>query len=168
MISFEATLEQFGYHGDKTHWTFITLPQEQAGQLHAADRKSFRVKGWIDAVPIAQIAVQPVKDGGYLLALNASLRRKLRKEAGQTVLLRLFKDESAPDQPDEFLVAIQSDPDAQLTWDQLTASHQRYYVNHIVAARTPETRFNRIAQSVAALANGWSFGEMIRAQKTPK
>jgi hypothetical protein len=165
MYSFEACLEQFDQHGDKTNWTYVTIPQEVAGQMHPEDRKTFRIKGFIDAVPVTQVAVQPIKNGGYLLALNSTLRRKLRKTVGQTVTLRLQKDVAVPELPEAFLAALQSDGDALARWEQLPPSHQRYFSNHVASAKTPETQLNRIVQSVIALALQQSFGEMIRAQK---
>lgn len=165
MLSFHATIEKFGENGDKTGWHYLTLPQEIAVQLHSENRKSFRVKGLLDLVEVAQLTALPKSDGDYLIALKGELRRKLRKGEGASVALRLEKDEAVFEVPTLLMEAIETDVDALRKWNSLPPSHQRYYVNHILSAKTEETKLRRIAKSVAALAQEWSFGEMIRAEK---
>ena len=98
-MTFSAIIEKFGENGDKTGWHYLTLPQEIATQLHPQNRKSFRVKGFLDAVAVSQLTAMPKADGDYLIALKGELRRKLRKGEGATVMLRLEKDEAVFEVP---------------------------------------------------------------------
>ncbi len=165
MLSLYAIIEKFGENGDKTGWHYVTLPAETAQILHPENRKAFRVKGFIDAVEITQLTALPKADGDYLIALKGELRRKLRKGEGAAITLRLEKDKTVFEVPVLLTEALETDADALRKWNSIPPSHQRHYVNHIFSAKTEETQLRRIARSVAALAQEWSFGEMIRAGK---
>jgi hypothetical protein len=47
--------------------------------LRPGNKKSFRVKGKIDAHPIRGIALLPMGGGRFIMALNAEMRKEMEK-----------------------------------------------------------------------------------------
>ncbi|WP_197428238.1 DUF1905 domain-containing protein [Phnomibacter ginsenosidimutans] len=64
-VTFTAVLQRFQQMGEKTGWTYIVVPEAISLQLHSTDRKGYRVKGFLNEVPIAQVALMPMGEGGF-------------------------------------------------------------------------------------------------------
>ena len=75
-------------------WHFLTVPEEQAGELRAqslAHRGGFgsvRVEANINGV-VWRTSVFPQKSGGYILPVKASVRRDAGIAAGEEVTVEL-------------------------------------------------------------------------------
>ena len=82
MVSYSTSIKQFGQQGEKTGWTYIDVPADIAEKLKPGYRKSFRVKGKLDDHAISQSALLPMGDGGYILPLNAAIRKAIHKKKG--------------------------------------------------------------------------------------
>lgn len=74
MVQFTATIAQFAAQGEKTGWTYIVVPADVAEQMNPGVRKSYRVKGKLDAHPIKSVAILPMGGGEFIMPLNASMR----------------------------------------------------------------------------------------------
>lgn len=165
MIRFTTTLERFGQQGEKTGWTYIALSAEQAGQLKPGCRSSYRVRGRIDDLPLNGVALVPMGEGAFILAVNASMRKLLRKEKGATVRVELDVDDTEFTIPADISDCLADEPAALQFFNTLPPGHQRYFVRWIESAKTEATRAKRIAQMVNALALQLGYPEMIRAAK---
>jgi hypothetical protein len=84
MIAFKARLEKFGANKEKTGWTYVIIPAKKA-QLLTNQKTTFRIKGKIDDHEIKQVAILPSGDGDFILAVNAGMRKFIRKKAGEEV-----------------------------------------------------------------------------------
>ena len=162
MTTFTATLQKFGDKGEKTGWTYIEIPIDVTEIIKPGQRTSFRVKGQLDALIINQVALLPMGDGGFIMPINADMRRSLRKEAGASVRVDLEADNSPMPLSADLLICLADDPDAQLHFDKLSLGHQRYFSNWIDEAKTAETKAKRLTQALRGLSMGMGFGEMIR------
>ncbi|MDE3142985.1 MAG: DUF1905 domain-containing protein [Bacteroidota bacterium] len=165
MIRFSTTISQFGEQGEKTGWHYITITSAQAGQLGHQTKKSFRVKGKLDDFSIKEIALMPMGDGSFIMPLNATIRKGIKKRKGATLLVQIEKDETVFTLSNELLECLADEPKALEYFNQLPKSHQRYFSNWINAAKTEPTKAKRIAQAVTGLSRKMSFGEMIRSLK---
>lgn len=167
MASIEVflTLKKFQNKGEKTGWTYLDIPVELANQLKPNQRKSFRVKGFLDAVAIERAALLPMGEGEFILPVKADLLRKLRKEAGTEVLVKLDYDESPHLFDPEFEACLQDSPEALAYFSSLSPSHQRYFDKWIAEAKTQATREKRLVEVLVALSRNWDFGQMLRARK---
>lgn len=83
MVEFIATIKKFDKQGEKTGWTYIEIPADFALQLNPENKKSFRVKGFLDDYSISGISLLPFGNGDFIMALNASIRKGLAKEKVQ-------------------------------------------------------------------------------------
>lgn len=168
MVHFSTVIYQFGENGDKTGWTYITIPATIAQQIKPGNKKTFRVKGKLDAFAIKGIALLPAGEGDFIMALNATIRKGIRKGKGDTLQVALTEDKEEIKPPTDFIDCLTDEPQAREHFNSLAKSHQNYFTKWINEAKTPQTRDKRIAQSVSALAKGWGYGEMIRALKKDK
>ncbi|GAA4323997.1 YdeI/OmpD-associated family protein [Flaviaesturariibacter amylovorans] len=168
MITYDTELKRFDSQGEKTGWTYIEVPTELAAQLKPGVRTSYRVKGKLDAHPIAGVALIPMGEGSFILAVNAAMRKAIRKVQGATVRVRLAVDTEETALPPAFEECLRDEPAAHDYFYSLTPGHQRYFGRWIGEAKTEATLSKRIAMAVDALARGWGYPEMIRAAKAKK
>lgn len=56
--------------------------------------------------------------------------------------------------PEELAAALAASPGAQAVWDGFAPSHRREYSEWVAEAKRPETRAQRVAQSVAWIGEG--------------
>lgn len=168
MISFETIICRFEEKGEKTGWTYVDIPADIAQQLKADTRTSFRVKGCLDAVQIAGLALLPMGEGAFILPLKASLRKKIGKGEGALLHLDLEEDKNFNIViPDDLALCLEAETVAE-QFDQLPKSHRNYFINWINGAKTIETRTKRIAMTVNAMSKGLNYGEMMRYEKAKR
>ncbi len=94
MHAFTALLQRFDEKGEKTGWTYIEIPIDISEALKPGQKKSFRVKGKLDNYPIEHVALVPMGDGQFIMAINATMRRGIRKEEGASVQVAIEVDDS--------------------------------------------------------------------------
>jgi hypothetical protein len=168
MVEFTTTILKFGQQGEKTGWTYIELNEAIAQKIKPGNKKPFRVKGKLDDYAFNGAAVMPMGDGSFIMALNAVMRKAIRKNKGATLKVRIEADDAILKPPAELIECLQDEPDALAFFNTLTKGHQNYFGNWIKAARTEPTKAKRIAQAVNALSKGWAFNIMLRMQKKDK
>lgn len=168
MIQFKCLIERFGVQGEKTGWTYILIPAEKAQLLKPKNKKSFCVKGKLDNVSIKQVALLPMGEGDFIMALKKELLKKLGRRKGETLSVQLEEDKSEKILSADLMECLADDKEAMTHFNKLPPSHQHYYSNWIESAKTPETKAKRIAQALNGLAKGFHYGEMIRDLKGKK
>jgi uncharacterized protein YdeI (YjbR/CyaY-like superfamily) len=104
-------------------------------------------------------------DGDFVLPINASMRKELKKGKGATVRVKLQVDNRPIRPPDEFIECLKDDPDATTFFNSLPKGHQNYFGKWIDSAKTEQTRTSRIALALNALSRKWRFPEMMRNLK---
>lgn len=164
MIRFAAKILQFGQMGEKTGWSYIPISAELAGKLMAGNKKSFRVKGMLDDLPITKTALIPMGEGNFIMPLNASVRKKLRKQKGDSVRVQIEVDKAVIRPPGELMDCLADEPAALAYFKSLPGSHQNYFGNWVRQAKTEGTRAKRIADVVSAMVRKLNYAEMLRAR----
>jgi hypothetical protein len=165
VVTFKTTILKFDKQGEKTGWTYIKIPSATAEQLKPGNKKAFRVRGFLDNYQFEKISLIPLGGGDFILALNATIRKALRKTTGATVLVKMETDERQPEPPPEFIECLKDEPRALTAFSALKKSHQNYFINWMNTAKTDETKAKRIAYAVDALSQGLGFGGMMRKIK---
>lgn len=167
MLQFSATIQRFDKQGEKTGWSYIDVPAELAQQLKPGIKKSFRVKGKLDTYTFGAVALIPMGAGDFILPLNATIRKAIKKEKGAVVKVKMQVD----DDPEpvkmlpELKECLNDEPAALKYWQSIPQSHRNYWNKWIGAAKTEETKTKRIAQAVTAMARKMDFGAMLRAAR---
>lgn len=165
MVRFKATIQKFQKQGEKTGWTYISIPQKVAEQINPGVKKSYRVKGRLDAYVFDGISLLPMGEGDFIIPLKADIRKKLGKRAGETLMAELELQQKAYEIDADFLACLEDEPVAFNFFNTLPNGHRNYFSKWIESAKTEPTRAKRIALAVNALAKKWGYAEMIRAQK---
>jgi len=163
MIRFNTTIQQFQEMGEKTGWSYIRIPAALAQQLKPDNKKSFRVKGKLDDHSISGVALLPMGEGDFIMALKADIRKKLRKQKGDKLAIQLEVDTKKIEPPKDLLDCLSDEPKALEYFKSLPKSHQNYFGNWIKSAKTAPTRASRIARVVNAMLKKQDYGTMIRA-----
>lgn len=136
------------YHG-KGGWTYARIPEiEMDKQTPFGWRK---VRGTIDGFEISKYHLMPMGDGFLFLPVRAEIRKKIKKEAGDTVFVELYQDTEPLEVPEEWLLCLSDEPEALRFFNSLSESEQKYYIQWIYAAKKEETKINRMAKAVSRL-----------------
>lgn len=165
MISFTTTLERFNQQGEKTGWTYVNIPAAIAEELKPGFKKSFRVKGKLDAHTIRQVALIPMGEGDFILPLNATLRKAIGKRQGDIVKVSITEDASEFLMNADLMACLADDEKANRNFQKLSGSEQRYFSKWIDSAKTDSTKAKRILQTIEAMHLGYHYGQMIRSLK---
>lgn len=165
MLQFMAVIKKFANQGEKTGWTYIEISSEQAFQLNGGGRTSFRVTGKLDQISIEKVALMPMGNGHFIMALNADIRKSLKKGVGNELKVSLKLDKEAPAVNAEFVECLQDEPQALTYFNSLNQGHRLYFSRWIESAKTETTKAKRIATAVTALSRKMGFPEMLQSQK---
>lgn len=165
MVRFSATIKRFEKQGEKTGWSYIEITPDLAQQLKPSSRTSFRVKGRLDQFAIAGVSLLPMRGGGFIMPINAAMRKGTGKRHGAMLKVEIQEDKAPFRFNKDFMACLDDEPDARTFFQTLTGSHQRYFSKWIDDAKTETTRTKRIAQAVTALARQMGYPEMLRSQK---
>ena len=165
MVRFKTTILQFKEMGEKTGWSYIKVPAAVAQKLKPDNKRSFRVKGRLDAHPVSGMALIPMGGGDFILALNAAIRKAIRKQKGATLQVELEIDSKTITPPRDLLDCLADEPKALEFFRSLPKSHQNYYGNWVKSAKTAGTRTRRLARIVDAMLEKQTYAEMLRAYR---
>jgi hypothetical protein len=165
MHVFSEALQKYSNKGEKTGWTFVVIPDNILINLKLKNKRAFRIKGFADAVHFEKLSVYPVGEGVFVIAFNSILRRKLKKEVGAQVTMKIELDESKAAESPELIECLEAEPQARIIFEALKNSQRNYFHNYIIAAKSSQTKTARIVHVINALFQSQDFGEMIRSLK---
>ncbi len=136
----------------KSAWTYTVIPEIKPDPH--APFGFVKVRGTIDGVEIRGYHLMPGEKGSgeVFLSVKADLRKKIKKEAGDTIHVTLWRDDAPREVPEELRLCIEADPVAAEFFATLTEAQQQAYVKWIYSAKTEQTKIDRMAKTVAALA----------------
>ncbi len=148
-------------------WAYVEVPRIIACQIKPDYKQVYRVRGQIDSYTFAGMALMPMGEGDYYLAINAAMRRTLKKDIGDLLTLCLEEDkEFRIDVPEDLEICMRDeDDDLMERFMALAKSHRNYFIKYITDAKTEPTRAKRIAMTVEAMILKLDFGAMIRLDK---
>ncbi|MDE1191051.1 MAG: YdeI/OmpD-associated family protein [Arachidicoccus sp.] len=164
MIRFKTIIKKFASKGEKTGWTYIEIPASFAEQLKPGYKKSFPVKGLLDSHYFSAITLLPIGNGDFIMPLNATVRKAIRKNKGDELMIEIEEDINKYEINKDLMECLKEEYDAMNFFNTLAKSHRNYFSKWIDAAKTIETKSKRIARVVNALANNWDYSTMIKMQ----
>ena len=162
MISFSTVIRKFEV---KAGWTYIDIPSVLAQKLKPGNRQSFRVKGTLDKLAVKRLAVMPVGDGGFIIPLNATLRKGLGKRHGATLRAKLEEDKTPYRLDADLVQCLAEEPGAREFFMGLSKSHREYFSKWIGSAKTESTKAQRIARCLNALLRRQNYPQMLHWEK---
>jgi len=166
MVEFTTMILQFAEQGEKTGWSYIEIPADIAQQLKPGNKKSFRVRGMLDALPVRGMALMPMGEGNFIMALKAEVRKGIHKNAGAMLQVRLEEDtDYKVEMPADLQECFDFEPDALEFFNTLAKSHRDYFIKWIDSAKTRETREKRVVNTINAMLRKWSYNVMLREMR---
>ena len=165
MIRYTTILKKFGEQGEKTGWTYIEVAAGLAQQLKPNNKKSFRVRVTLDEATFEGVAMIPMGEGDFIMAINGTMRKAIRKQKGDSVDVTVSIDEKGYQLNADLVACLEDEPKAAGFFYSLPKGHQTYFSKWIESAKTIETKTKRITNSIIYLSRGLGYGEMIRGLK---
>lgn len=152
LVNKKYTLEKFPAEGG---WTFARIPEILKDKN--APFGWVRVKGTVDGVEIKKYHLMPMGNGNLFLPVKAEIRKKIKKQEGDTVHVILYADNDTLEIPEEFLSCLEHEPAALKFFNTLTDSKKKYYTDWVYTAKQESTKIARLAKSVNRLMRGLTF-----------
>lgn len=140
LVNKKIRLEKFPGKGG---WTYCRLPGVKPDPH--AHFGWIKVKGSIDDFDIRQYHLMPMGNGELFLPVRAEIRKKIKKAAGDSVQVILYRDEEELYIPDELLDCLTDDPDAEAIFQKLPTDQQKELIRYIYQLKDDQNRAIRIA-----------------------
>lgn len=140
-------LEKFPGKGG---WTYARLPEIEPDKNSPFGWR--RVRGTIDSHEISAYHLMPMGNGELFLPVNAQIRKKIKKEAGDTIEVELYRDDLPTEIPQELLAIINDERDLADNFQLYTDSEKKAFVDLIYAAKHEETKARRMAKVLQCIA----------------
>ena len=147
----------------KGGWTYAALPEIKPDPH--AHFGWVRVRGTIDGFELKGYHLMPMGNGQLFLPVRAEIRKKIGKQAGDTVHVVLYKDDSPVDIPEEFMTCLEDAPAELTRFRDLSPGEQKAILDWIYGAGREKTRIDRIAAAINQLETGQN--PLVRKQLSP-
>ena len=101
-------------------------------------------------------AIQRHRDIGYYLTIGKSTKAKINVESGAEIILHIQQDTSKyqAEMPEELLATIETDPESEAIFSQLTPGFQRSIIHYVDSAKRIDTRVDRALKILNRLKMG--------------
>lgn len=163
MVRFTALISKVNTKGG---WSYIVIDKKYAQQLNPKSRTSFRVKGTLDKHPVQKTSLLPMRNGNFMLPINAGIRKATGKKSGDTLKVMLELDERKIALSVDLIKCLKDDPEAMKFFKSLPGSHQQYFSKWIDSAKTAGTKTKRIVTCLTAFSKKMNYSEMMRSYKS--
>lgn len=146
LVQKEYRLQKFPGKGG---WTFAEIPEI------SKDKNSpfgwIKVKGKIDDYEFDKYSLMPMGNGRLFLPVKSEIRKKIKKEAGDTVTIILYTDNSRLEVPEDLEECLKLEPKSYSNFLKFKESEQEEFINWIYSAKREETRVERIVKTIEKL-----------------
>ncbi|MBK8633534.1 MAG: YdeI/OmpD-associated family protein [Saprospiraceae bacterium] len=141
----------------KGGWSYVLLPPNHSKS--GLPFGWFVVKGSIDDYIIKQYKLWPTASNQLFLPIKAEIRKKIKKQVGDTVDIVLFEDKSEIEIPVDFLTCLYESPKAQFHFEKMSGTSQKQYVDYVFGAKSLDAQARRMAKSIEKLEKGLKYHE---------
>ncbi|UZR98218.1 YdeI/OmpD-associated family protein [Chondrinema litorale] len=144
----------------KGGWTYAAIPEIK--QDKKAPFGWVKVKGFVDGFELKNYKLMPMGNSSLFLPVKAEIRKKIKKEAGDTVRVRLFLDNTQVKIPEEILICLENESyKVRDSFLKLKESEQKLWIYWIYEAKKDETKVSRIVCLLKTIAENQSFFNKI-------
>jgi Domain of unknown function (DUF1905)/Bacteriocin-protection, YdeI or OmpD-Associated len=154
LVNKKYVLEKFPGKGG---WTFARIPDILPNKKTPFGWK--KVKGSIDGYEIRKYHLMPMGNGKLFLPVKGEIRKKIKKQEGDTVHIILYPDTDPLETPEEMLLCLQDEPEAHTFFNSLSESERKFYIQYIYSAKREETKIDRLAKTINKLVKGLKMYE---------
>jgi hypothetical protein len=143
------TIEKYPGKGGWSYVMIDSIPPDKKTKFG-----SVRVKGTIDDFEISQYNLMPAGNGRLFLPIKAEIRKKIKKESGDTIHVILYSDATPVELTEELMECFEFYPEAHENYKKLTESEKKHYLDWVYEAKQDETKVRRITQMMDRLTDG--------------
>lgn len=154
LVDKQYLLEKFPGKGG---WTYAQIPEIL--QDKNAPFGWVRVKGFIDDIEIKNYHMMPMGNGCLFLPVKAQIRKKINKNAGDYIQVTLFADSTPTEIPEELKICLIEEPNGMERFQGYSNGEQKAFIDWILAAKSDDTKYDRIAKTLDKIANGQKLSE---------
>jgi hypothetical protein len=143
----------------KGGWTYAKIPEiKQNKHTHFG---WVRVHGSIDGYQISKYNLMPMGNGSLFLPVKAEIRKKIKKQVGDTVHVILYADNNPIEIPEELKLCLQDEPKAYQTFLSYTDEETKVFIDWIYSAKKDATKIERIAITIEKLLKGLKWVDKL-------
>lgn len=100
----------------------------------------------------------PMGNGKLFLPVKAAIRKKIKKEAGDWVRVKLFIDKTPTEIPEEIIECFKNEPPKVYeTFLSFTEGEQKAYIDWIYEAKKEDTKVERIVAMMGRVSQSKKF-----------
>jgi len=139
----------------KGGWTFVEIVG-----IQATKKGPFgwvRVRGTVDDFEIRGYNLMPMSNGNLFFPVRTEIRKKIKKQAGDTVRVVLYADNLPTDIPEELIECLQTEPGLYQKFMSYSDGEKKGFIDWIYSAKTDETRAGRIVKTLEKVEKGLKF-----------
>jgi len=140
--------------GDKCAWTFAEIPEIPMPKTSFG---MFKVKGKIDDYEFSNFNMMPLGNGNIGLPIKSAIRKKLKKQAGDTVHITLYEDKTPLIIPEDLLLCMEDEEGVLEKFEKYSDGQKKAFIDWINSAKTEQTQAERIAKTITMVQNGEKF-----------
>ncbi|WP_196895478.1 YdeI/OmpD-associated family protein [Aureivirga marina] len=153
LLEKEYILEKFT---GKAAWTYIEIPEIKPNKNMPFGWVI--VNGFIDDFELEKIKLMPKGNGNLFLAVNAKIRKNIKKESGDSVILKLNVANAPTEIPKEIMECFANEPKKVYTnFLKLKKEQQQTFLNWIYTAKNEDKKAEIIIDMMDKLSRGEHF-----------
>lgn len=151
LVDKDYLLQKPEYNGAVTYVEIPEIPMAKApfGML--------KVRGKIDNYEFSDVHLMPLGNGNLVLAVKASIKKIIKKEAPDTVHVILYEDTTPLIIPEDLLLCMRYEDGLLEKFKIYTDGQKKAFIDWINSAKTEQTKIDRIAKTITMIQNGEKF-----------
>ena len=134
--------------------TYVEIPEIPMAK---APFGMLKVRGKIDDYEFSNVHLMPLGNGNLVLAVKSAIKKKLKKEAPDTVHVTIYEDRTPLIIPEELLLCMRYEDGVFEKFENYTDGQKKAFIDWINSAKTDQTKTDRIAKTLAMIQNGEKF-----------
>lgn len=134
----------------KGGWTYTEIPELQQNPTNPFGWVT--VSGSIEQFALDKVKLMPMGNGQLFLSVKSTIRKAIKKEAGDIVQIKIYIDESDVEVPKELKECFRAEPeDMYHKFMNLKPTEKKSYIDWIYNAKTDQTKARRIVEMMIQL-----------------
>lgn len=133
----------------KGGWTYAEIPEIEKDK--SAPFGWVKVRGYIDGFQISNYPLQPMGNGNLFLPVKAEIRKQINKQAGDTVSVILYQDNTC----EEILAELKScleDADLHQKFESLPEKDRKASIDWICSSKNDQDKIKRMITIIDQLS----------------
>ncbi len=156
LLDIEVELERMPGKGG---WTYALLPDVVRGSKKAFGWK--KMDAVIDGYSMPGVSLMPIKGGRLFIAVKAAVRKKIGKEAGDKVHIKLYGAVAGENAGvEDFHMALKDVPDAWSRFSDMSVEAQEVWQQWVLAPAATDDVVQRMVMAIEAIGIGRPFEQV--------